>query len=716
MLLLVFFTWSFSFLGTYQLQSSQTQVLLQLKKHLEYPKELEIWKEHGLDFCSIPSGTQVNLTCQDNVVTELRIVGDKPNKVSEFNGFAIPTQTLSESFSIDSFFTTLARLNTLRVLSLVSLGIWGQIPDKIHRLSSLEHLDLSSNFLFGSIPQKISEMVELQTLVMDNNFLNGSVPTWFDSLANLSVLSLNNNSLAGPFPSSIRSISTLTNLTMSNNDISGKLPDLSLLSRLYVLDLSGNQLTSTLPPLPKGLVMVSLSENSFSGEIPKQYGQLHGLQNLDLSSNVLIGIPQASLFSLPNITHLNLASNQLGGPLPDHLRCGAQLELIDISNNRLTGGLPSCLSTKSKNRVVKSDGNCLLLSTGEQNQHEESYCKEVSLKRKQSRGKDKAILVEGFQNSIYCIKHFKIAQQQANASFISQAANLARQGLPVCKSFLLEELIEATNNFDISAFLGEGSYGKLYKGRLMNGTQVAIRCLPLSKKFSIRNIKLRLDLLSKLQHQHLVCLLGHCLDGGRLGDYSLNKVYLVSEYMPNGTFRDHLSENSPGKVLSWSERLTILLGVAKAVHFLHTGVIPGFFSNRLKSNNILLNQHQMAKLSDYGLSIISEGTENFVAKGDSHKSWQMTSLEDDAYSFGFILLEALASLQSQDGRKRIIEPAVLATSSHESLSIVVSLMQKCISPDASRPSFEDILWNLQYAAQVQATADSDQRSEPASYQ
>lgn len=81
-----------------------------------------------------------------------------------------------------------------------------------------------------------------------------------------------------------------------------------------------------------------------------------------------------------------------------------------------------------------------------------------------------------------------------------------------------------------------------------------------------------------------------------------------------------------------------------------------------------------------------------------------------------ILQFAQASLQCQDGRKRIVEPAVLATSSHESLSIVVSLMQKCISPDASRPSFEDILWNLQYAAQVQATADSDQRSESASYQ
>lgn len=88
------------------------------------------------------------------------------------------------------------------------------------------------------------------------------------------------------------------------------------------------------------------------------------------------------------------------------------------------------------------------------------------------------------------------------------------------------------------------------------------------------------------------------------------KIYInFSEH-----FTCSCAENSPGKILSWSERLKILIGVAKAVHFLHTGVIPGFFSNRLKSNNILLNQHRMAKLSDYGLSIISEGTENFVVE------------------------------------------------------------------------------------------------------
>lgn len=66
------------------------------------------------------------------------------------------------------------------------------------------------------------------------------------------------------------------------------------------------------------------------------------------------------------------------------------------------------------------------------------------------------------------------------------------------------------------------------------------------------------------------------------------------------------AENSPEKVLKWSERLAVLIGIAKAVHFLHTGIIPGFFNNRLKTNNILLNEHRIAKLSDYGLSIITE--------------------------------------------------------------------------------------------------------------
>ncbi|PKU63534.1 putative receptor-like protein kinase [Dendrobium catenatum] len=70
------------------------------------------------------------------------------------------------------------------------------------------------------------------------------------------------------------------------------------------------------------------------------------------------------------------------------------------------------------------------------------------------------------------------------------------------------------------------------------------------------------------------------------------------------------------------------------------------------------------------------------------------------------------SFSSQEEQKRIIDPIVIGTSSQESLSNVVSLTSKCLSLESSlRPSIEDVLWNLQYAAQVQATADRDQRSD-----
>lgn len=755
--LLLCMSWNFFILGTYQLQSSQTQLLLQLRKQLEYPNQLEIWKDHTVDFCYLSSPAHVNITCQDNILSELKITGDKLSRVSNFNGFAIPNQTLSERFSMDSFVTTLARLTSLRVLSLVSLGIWGPLPDKIHRLFSLEMLDLSSNFLFGSVPPKISTMVNLQSLTLDGNFFNDTIPDRFDSLSNLTKLSLRENQLKGPFPYSIHRITTLTMLDLSGNELSGKVPDLSSLTSLHMLDLSKNKFDSKLPNMPKWLLMAFLSNNSFSGEIPKHYSQLDQLQHLDMSFNSISGTPPAALFSLPNISYLNLASNMLSGSLPNHLTCGSELGFVDISNNNLTGGLPSCLSTALDKKVVKFGGNCLSIDL--RDQHPESYCV-VHMKRKGSGGKNVGILIGviggifvvsvflAFGLLVMCRRYYprgvseqhllhKAAQDNpatgfssdilTSARFISEAVKLGTQGFPVCRSFSLAELKEATNNFDISTSLGEGSNGKLYKGRLENATQVAIRCMPLSRRYPIRNLKLRLDLLAKLRHPNLVCLLGHCIDDGERNDLSVNKIFLIYEYVPNGNFRSHLSENTPQKVLKWSERLTVLIGVAKAVHFLRTGIIPGFFNNRLKTNNILLDEHRMAKLSDYGLSLISGENDKQGENVDGGKSWQMTNLEDDVNSFGFILLESLvgpsvatrkekflqsemASFDSQEGRRRIVDPIVLASCSQESLSVVISIMNKCIAPDSwSRPSFEDVLWNLQYAAQLQATVDGDQR-------
>lgn len=677
-----------------------------------------------------------------------------------FNGFAIDNVTLSKSFSIDSLFTTLSRLTSLRIVCLVALGIWGPVSDKIHRLYSLEVLDLSDNFLYGDVPSKISVLSKLRSIVLDGNYFNGSFPEWFDSLPSLAILSLKNNSLTGHIPSSISRIGTLADLALSNNRLSGRLPDFSSLGRLQLLDLRENRFDSDLPMMPKELVSLLLSKNSLSGKIPREFGELNQLQHLDMSYNGLTGTPPPELFSLPGLSYLNLASNMLSGSFPGDLLCGQELGLVDISNNRFTGGLPACLGTDSDSkRVVKISGNCL--SVDALHQHQDSYCKDKNIETTGSKRRGRLLLfgliggvgllllllifvfivlfrryyqrdsveqhvspkvVEDPPQTALCVELL------ANARYISEAAKAGKQTDSRYHLFSLEEIEEATKNFDTSTIIGEGSLGKVYKGRL-SGAIVAIRSLSLHRKHAVQSLKLRLDLLSKLHHPHLVTLLGHCIDGAGQDQTGASKVFLVYEYMPNGSFRSHLAESSSQRALRWSDRLTILINIAKAVHFLHTGVIPPSLKNRLTTSNILLDEHRVAKLSDYGMSIITEEIEKIEGKSDGFKAWQKEKLEDDVFNFGFILLEALvgpvgigkgeafllnemASFGSQDGRRKIVDPIVLTTSSQESLSIVISITNKCISPESTiRPSFEDVLWNLQYAAQVQASSDSDQKSD-----
>lgn len=373
---LLILTWLLLFISnSHELEQDQSQGLLELRMFLEYPSSLQIMENYNVDFCYLPSSSNLSIKCEDNSIVELKIFGDKSLKPSSsFNGFAIPNQTLSMNFSIDSFFITLTKLKTLKVLTLVSLGIWGELPNKIESLSLLQVLDLSSNFLFGSIPPKISTMVNLQSLTLDENDFNNTLPNWFDSLFNLTFLSLKKNHFKGSFPFSLCKIKKLEVISLSQNELSGELPSFNSLSGLHVLDLRENRFEFELPLLPKSVVTVLFSNNWFSGEIPKKFGALNHLQHLDLSSNRLEGTPPSTLFSLSNLSYLSLANNLLSGEFPDKLDCGGKLGYVDISSNKLSGLLPSCLANSSDGRVVRYGRNCL--SVEAQNQQRGSYCKD----------------------------------------------------------------------------------------------------------------------------------------------------------------------------------------------------------------------------------------------------------------------------------------------------------------------------------------------------
>ncbi|XP_057754676.1 probable inactive leucine-rich repeat receptor-like protein kinase At3g03770 [Arachis stenosperma] len=138
------------------------------------------------DFCNIEPTPHFTLVCYEENLTQLHVVG---------NGFS--PNALPQNFSSQTLFATLAPLSSLKVLTLVSLGLWGPIPQTISQLSSLEILNISSNHFTGVVPSQISLLKNLQSLVLDNNLLEGVIPSEIGTLQGLAVLSMKNNSLSG---------------------------------------------------------------------------------------------------------------------------------------------------------------------------------------------------------------------------------------------------------------------------------------------------------------------------------------------------------------------------------------------------------------------------------------------------------------------------------------------------------------------------------------
>lgn len=305
-----------------QLTTSENRILLQVRKLLEYPQALQGWNTFT-NFCFFPPSHSLKIVCSNGHVTELTIIGNRI-KPASWNS----AETLSERFSIDTFFTVLSKLSNLKVLSLVSIGLWGPLPSKITRFGSLEVLNMSSNFIYGEIPSSISSLRSLRSLVLADNLLNGSVP------------------------------------------------DLRRLASLEELNLGGNNLGPEFPSISKNLVRVVMRNNSMICQIPPQLMQAHKLQHFDISSNGIFGNIPSFLFSLPFLQYLNLAANQLSGSLSMNTTCSSVLTFVDISHNLLVGKLPSCIGSKSSNRTTLYSWNCL--STRSSNdQYRSSYCKRV---------------------------------------------------------------------------------------------------------------------------------------------------------------------------------------------------------------------------------------------------------------------------------------------------------------------------------------------------
>jgi serine/threonine protein kinase len=162
---------------------------------------------------------------------------------------------------------------------------------------------------------------------------------------------------------------------------------------------------------------------------------------------------------------------------------------------------------------------------------------------------------------------------------------------------LIEVLRQVTNNFSEDNILGRGGFGVVYKGELYDGTKIAVKrmkSVAVSSK-GMKQFDAEIAVLTKVRHRHLVALLGYCINA--------NERLLVFEYMPEGTLTQHLfqwGENGCSP-LTWKERITIALDVARGVEYLHSLAQQSFIHRDLKPSNILLGHDMRAKVADFGL-------------------------------------------------------------------------------------------------------------------
>ncbi|EOA26954.1 hypothetical protein CARUB_v10023054mg [Capsella rubella] len=273
--------------------------------------------------------------------------------------------------------------------------------------------------------------------------------------------------------------------------------------------------------------------------------------------------------------------------------------------------------------------------------------------------------------------------------------------------FTLRDLELATNRFAAVNVLGEGGYGVVYRGKLVNGTEVAVKKLLNNLGQAEKEFRVEVEAIGHVRHKNLVRLLGYCIEG-------VHRM-LVYEYVNSGNLEQwlHGAMRQHGN-LTWEARMKILTGTAQALAYLHEAIEPKVVHRDIKASNILIDDEFNAKLSDFGLAKLLDSGESHITTrvmgtfgyvAPEYANTGLLNEKSDIYSFGVLLLEAVTGRDPVDygrpanevnlvewlkmmvGTRRaeeVVDPRLEPRPSKSALKRALLVSLRCVDPEAEK--------------------------------
>ncbi|PSS21056.1 LRR receptor-like serine/threonine-protein kinase [Actinidia chinensis var. chinensis] len=407
------------------------------------------------------------------------------------------------------------------------------------------------------------------------------------------------------------------------------------------------------------LRQVLLQNNNISGEVPPEIGVLPNLQTLDLSNNQFSGHMPVSLGLLSGLQYLRLNNNSLSGAIPLSLAKVPQLAFLDLSYNNLSGPVP-----KFPARTFNIVGNSLICgSHSTEGCSGSAFPNPLSFSLSSSPGKPsskKLAIVLGVSLSFVSLILIAVGflfwrRNRTKKQTILDITDLQEEGLMSLgnlKSFTFRELQVATDNFSSRNILGAGGFGNVYKGKLGNGTMVAVKRLKdVIGTTGESQFRTELEMISLAVHRNLLRLMGYCA--------TPNERLLVYPYMSNGSVASRLREKP---ALDWNTRKRIAIGAARGLLYLHEQCDPKIIHRDVKAANILLDDFCESVVGDFGLAKLLDHADSHVTTAvrgtvghiaPEYLSTGQSSEKTDVFGFGILLLELITGMKALEFGKTV---------------------------------------------------------------